>query len=101
MPALFSLGINHAPRETRRHLRDDEMMMAYLDDLYVITEPSRAKAAYDVVTDSIHNHCGICPKFGKIVCYSMSGGACSEGMKELDVWKADLPANQNGIRILG
>ena len=36
MPALFSLDMNQALRQARTQLQDDELLIAYLDDLYSV-----------------------------------------------------------------
>ena len=42
VPALFALGQHAALAEARRHLRPDELLLADLDDIYVITTAERA-----------------------------------------------------------
>ena len=39
MPLLFSLAIHDALVEVRRHLRDWELLFAYLDDVHVVSKP--------------------------------------------------------------
>ena len=36
MPALFSLGLADALREAQSRLQERELVIAYLDDLYII-----------------------------------------------------------------
>ena len=45
MPALFALGLHDALVEARRRLHPDDTVVAFLDDLYVITTWERALPA--------------------------------------------------------
>ncbi len=45
MPALYSIGQAEALREAQCQLLPTEWLVAYLDDVYIITEPDRARAA--------------------------------------------------------
>ena len=58
--ALFALGQQEALRPLRRadsQLRQGESLMAFLDGLYVLLpEPSRARAALDLVTREVETH---------------------------------------------
>ena len=87
MPALFSLGLAQALREAQACLRPDELVVAFLDDLYIITAPDRAKAAYDVVTEIVAGRGGIQPNLGKTVCWNQAGGDCPPGM---DPWGPEV-----------
>ena len=55
MPLLFSLAIHDALVEVRRHLREGELLFAYLDDVYVISKPDRTRAIHDLLADRLHN----------------------------------------------
>ena len=74
MPALFSLGLAAALREAQERLQPGELVIAYRDDLYIVTAPERARAAYDIVTGIVANRCGVQPNLGKTVCWNAAGG---------------------------
>ena len=48
MPPLFSLGIHDSLREVRRSLRPEDSIFAYLDDVYVVSQPVRTRDGCDV-----------------------------------------------------
>ena len=58
-PALFALGIHRALQEADAHLRDDEFLVAYLDDVYVSTSRERAREVFDVVASSAQRLAGV------------------------------------------
>ena len=103
MPALFSLGLAEALREAQANLLPDELVIAYLDDLYIVSSPERARTAYDMVTRIIQQRCGIQPNLGKTVCWSKQGGNPPPGIAELgtNVWKGNGSESERGIRVLG
>ncbi|CAL1131071.1 unnamed protein product [Cladocopium goreaui] len=52
-PALFALGQHDALTGAAEQLLPTECLAAYLDDLYVVTTPDRARLAYDTVTRAV------------------------------------------------
>ena len=100
MPALFSLGMADALKQAQDSLLADELVVAYLDDVYIITAPERALAAYRTVTETIATVCGVQPNLGKTVVWNQAGTVPHEiqGLGE-GVWRGSGP--QAGIRILG
>ena len=46
MPALYSLGQHDALDAIKRQLKQDEHLLAYLDDIYVTCKPARAKEVF-------------------------------------------------------
>jgi hypothetical protein len=42
MPAMFSVGLAGALREAQSRLGLGELVLAYLDDIYIVTRPERA-----------------------------------------------------------
>ena len=83
------------------------MLLAYLDDVYLKTTRSRAKAAFDIVSRHIEQSFGIRVHLGKTQCWSRAGGEAPDGIPALNeaekdpVWKGDMPPEKNGMVILG
>ena len=106
MPALFALGQHAALAEVRRQLRPDECLLAYLDDIYVITSPERTRVAFDLLSLHLHRHAHIQLHRGKTRVWNASGLE-PPGIRELGsvtdpVWVGDrgLPSNQQGLVLL-
>ena len=89
-------------RESQAALRPNELLIAYLDDIYIVTRPERAREAYELVTRIVREHCGIEPNLGKTVCWNRSGVE-PIGMSQLgdDVWRGGRSDDDSGIRVLG
>ena len=92
-------GLERAAAE----LRPGEELLAYLDDLYVITSSARAKPALDVVATRVEEHCGIASNVGKTRIYNTAGGPAPRGVAELgeEVWRSDRPLPERGFTALG
>ena len=103
MPALFSLALAGALRKAQERLAPGEVLLAYLDDLYLVTRPERAGAAYMIVTDEVRRGCGIEPNLGKTVCWNRAGAFSQEAELVLgeSAWRGGGPPACRGIRVLG
>ncbi len=113
MPALFCLGLDEALTQARSQLLPNELLVAYLDDIYLVTTKPRARQAYDTVTRCIREMAGVEANLGKTECWGKGGGEPPPGVNELapsatsdnvprtPIWKGDLPAHLNGIEVLG
>ena len=80
MPALFCLGMDAGLRDAASQLLPGEQVVAYLDDVYLLSSSARARAAYNVVTASLRHFTGIEPNLGKMECWSRGGGPPLEGI---------------------
>ena len=107
MPALFCLGLHDALHRANEQLLQGEILVAYLDDLYLLTSKQRARTACDVVTREIREHAGIEPNLGKTECWSSGGGEAPERIEELNppngpsVWRGNLQPELRGVEVLG
>ena len=82
-PALFALGQHEALRRADSQQRQGESLMAFFDDLYVLLpEPSRARAALDLVTREVETHAGISANLGKTRVFNHEGGPPPPGIAE-------------------
>ena len=91
----------------RRQLRPDECLLAYLDDIYVITSPERTRVVFDLLSLRLHRHAHIQLHRGKTRVWNASGLE-PPGIRELGsvtgpVWVGDrgLPSDQQGLVALG
>ena len=104
-PALFALGQHGALARAAGDLNPADKLLAFLDDLYVITVASRARLALDTVTGPVEAHCGIASNLGKTRGPGLGGseGPAPPGLAELgpDVWRGDRPSHERGMAVLG
>ena len=84
MPALFCLAMRPALAEIQARLHADDLVVVYLDDVYVVTTPDRARAAYDVVAEVLPRVCNIQVNRGKLQAWCRSGRAAPPGIAELN-----------------
>ena len=73
-PALYALGQHHALAQAATHLRDGELLAAYLDDVYIVCPPERAADPYTALMRSIAAHAGVAANQGKTRVYNRLGG---------------------------
>ena len=59
MPLLFAMGQHHALDTVSRSLREDEKLLAYLDDIYFCCEADRVGEVYTVVQEALQTNAGI------------------------------------------
>ena len=89
-PALFALGQRDALAAAARQLEAAEFLAAFLDDIYVVTSPPRAR--------------GLAADLSKTRVYHARGGPAPPGIRELgeDVWRGgDKPPAERGFVALG
>ena len=102
-PALYALGQHDALQQASDARHPDDTLVAFLDDLYVITSPSRARAALDETVRAVEDRCGIASNLGKTRVIAATAGPAPPGIAELgdDVWRGDKPDAQRGVVVLG
>ena len=89
-------------------LLQDEQLLAFLDDVYVLCSPNRARVVFDVLQEEILRHTGVHLHFGKTKVWNKAGVE-PPGVRELQqkpeepVWVGDrsLPEDQQGLKVLG
>ena len=87
-------------------------VLAYLDDVYILTTPDKAREAHDVAKEVLKRVCGISVNQGKLQAWCHAARAAPPDLAELNlpprpdgslpppVWKADLPPDQAGLKVL-
>jgi hypothetical protein len=65
MPALFSLGQKGALQAIQRQLHPTELLLAFLDDIYAVVMPGRARTVYDITAHELSTRTGIQLNGGK------------------------------------
>ena len=113
MPMLFALGKHPALAAAQERLRGNELLFAYLDDVYAVCRPDRVGAIFAILEQELQAHAEIRLHLGKTQVWNR-GGVTPDGVDELQrrarrlkpeavVWKGDpqLPEEQQGVRVLG
>ena len=60
MPLLYSLGQHSALEATEEELREDEVVCAFLDDIYVVTpDPHRIGPIYTTLQQHLYSYARI------------------------------------------
>ena len=70
MPAFYALGQHNALHQARRELHPQDVLLAFLDDLYLLTTRSRATAAIQTVTRHVEASAGVRTHLGKLEAWS-------------------------------
>ena len=65
MPLLFCVGQHSTLQAVQHSSRPTERLLAFLDDLYVVSKPDRVGAIYSIVQESLWGHAGIRVHGGK------------------------------------
>ena len=103
MPFLYALAQHDALDAGASQLQPGEMVLSFLDDLYVVTTRSRAHEAFRTVAASVEHHAGVKSHLGKLRFWCRGGGEAPEEIAQLgaEIWTADKPPALNGIKVLG
>ena len=56
MPLLFALGQHRALRSVQSHLSEDERLLAFHDDIYVVSQPERTCELYGILARELWVH---------------------------------------------
>ena len=80
MPLLFSLGQHHALEVVNRSLREDEKVMAFLDDIYYCSEPNRVGGVYVAIEDALQKSMEARPKWRRSRGRSIPQPGCGEDL---------------------
>ena len=112
MPLLFSLGQHPALVEVQRQLLQGEHLFAFLDDIYIVTEPERVRTVLTLVENALLAWAGISIHQGKTKIWNQAG-IQPPGCEMLErlarvvdqhahVWRGpELPTHLQGLKILG
>ena len=96
VPLLFSIGIQGALEEVARSLEPGEQLCAFLDDVYLLCQPSRVKTLFTVLSDALLRHAGIHLHQGKTKTWN-SAVVIPDNVEDMgpEVWQPE------GITVLG
>ena len=96
MPYLFSLGVRSAMASVSGRLEPGEHLFAFLDDVYVVSEPERTGTIYALLARDFHEKAGIRLHQGKARVWN-AAGMIPDGIQDLgpEVWSPE------GLMVLG
>ena len=103
MPALYDFAQHDALKAADDRLLPDELLLSFLDDLYLVTCRARAHDAFRTVADEVETRAGVRTHLGKLRAWSSGGGPAPQALADIDpdIWTADKIDSLNGIMILG
>ena len=73
MPLLFSVGQHEALQVAHWGMPDGEHLMAFLDDVYMASDPDRVGPVYATVQDSLWEEAGLRIHVGKTKVWNAAG----------------------------
>ena len=96
MPYLFSLGVRSALASVSGRLEPGEHLFAFLDDVYVVSEPERTATIYALLAKELQEKAGIRLHHGKTRVWN-AAGMIPDGIQDLgpEVWSPE------GLMVLG
>ena len=83
MPQLFALSLDEALEEISAMLRDDELVFAYFDDVYLLIDRERARELFDAATACIESHTAIRTHLAKLRVWGAGSADPPPGIAEL------------------
>ena len=104
MPALFCLALKRALQDIQRLLPAGCIVLAYLDDIYVIYPHAYTRECYDIVQAVLGARCHINVNLGKLKAWSRGRSDPPPNVEQLggSVWRgSNLPVNERGLKVLG
>ena len=113
MPMLYALGQHRALLAVQSQLLPNERLMAFLDDVYVVSEPERIGELHNTLRRDLWIHSRIQIHAGKTKIWNRGGhvppdhdvlfAAARMEDPNAQIWFGDLqtPAGLRGIRVLG
>ena len=84
-PALFALAMHEALVHSQAQLQEGEFLAAFLDDIYLVTQPGRARAAFDSTTRIIQEVTAMRTNMGKCRMYNRTGNAAPPEIASLEL----------------
>ena len=73
MPMLFSLELHAALMAVAARLREGERLLAFLDDLYIVTSPDRTVEVHNILREELWCHARISLHQGKTRIWNRGG----------------------------
>ena len=106
MPALFCLAMHSALVDLKADLGDDAIVVAYLDDIYIIVPVDHAARAVERARHHLAEHCGIQVHQGKLKAYCPNASSAQHGLGAYDtndneVWVHNGTLDEQGIMVVG
>ena len=113
MPMLFALGQHQALRSVQSQLPQDECLLAFHDNIYVVSQPEQTVEIHDILTEDLWDYSCIQIHAGKTQIWNRGGHiptnhdtllrAAHVEDPEAQIWFGSLeaPPEERGIKVLG
>ena len=100
MPALFSLAQHPALEGIQRRLRDNERLLAFLDDIYVVCLADRVSSIHNVARGTLPTFCNLGPrKRGASACRELERGTKCWSPPQEEAGCLSGAARRDGLRL--
>ena len=112
MPLLFSVGQHSSLEAVGAQLRRGEHLLAFLDDIHMVTRPERVGAVHACLGDELQTRASIRIHGGKTKIWNQAGERppicdvleriAQQNNPRARVWRgSEVPTAQQGIKVLG
>ena len=98
MPLLFALAVHDALAEVASQMEPDELLCAFLDDVYAVCEPGRVRQVFNMMQEALGRRAGIRLHLGKTRAWN-KGGVKPDGLDDLADFSNQDGADNDGIDI--
>ena len=102
MPALYALGQHAALAHVDASLHEGEMLFAFLDDIYILCDPSRVGEIFLQVKQSLARFAGVQVNLGKTKVWNRAATR-PEDLHTIgaEAWRGEGPEEEQGLVVLG
>ena len=92
-----------ALEEIQSRLHADDIVVAFFDDIFIITTPERTRASYDIVAEVVPRRTGIALNREKTRAWCRAVIPAPADVLDLgpEVWRADREPAERGLRVVG
>ena len=106
MPALFCLAMHAALEHIQRDLGPEALVVAYLDDIYIVIPEHMAARAVFSARHHLQDRCGIRMHQGKLKAYCPNAPSAVHDLQAFntptnEVWVHALPVEEQGVMVVG
>ena len=94
---MFCLALKGALLEVQGALPEGALVMAYLDDIYIVCEPADTALIFHMVQEVLAHVCHVDVNLGKLVAWSKQATDAPDGLNNIcaTAWKSNAAGQRN------